>query len=252
MSGFFDTHCHLADISPHIASSDLTSFIQDASDSYLSVATQPNDWSITLQLAKTYPQVYAAIGLHPWFVTPDFASALQALNEHLKNSEIKAIGEIGLDFVEVTSLQKASQRAVFEAQLMLAKEFGLPVSLHCRKAFNDMLLLLKQYGVPNVMHGFSGGAEMGKQFVASGSLLGVNGVILKPNARRYHETVKAIGLAHLVLETDAPNTKGLPVYAQLNQIHSIAQKVAELLNVSVEQVKEITYQNAVNLFVKDD
>lgn len=252
MSSLFDTHCHLADISSQLPLPQFEHLLEDHAHLFLSVATHHNDWKSTLELAEQYSNVYAAIGIHPLFIKPNQTDALENLESLLKSNHVSAIGEIGLDYVKISHEQRQDQLEVFIQQIHFAQHYKLPVSLHCRKAFNPMLKLIKEYHLTGVMHGFSGGAEMGKQFVDAGLFLGVNSVVLNANARRYQEMVKAVGIEGLLLETDAPNAKGVACNQQLAMINPVAKKVAELLNLELDKVLELSYRNAVNLFVKDD
>ncbi|PLA73838.1 hypothetical protein CYQ88_08915 [Hydrogenovibrio sp. SC-1] len=249
MSRLFDTHCHLLAVQFNTDSG--TSLILPSDIDFLSVGTEPKDWQNTLSLSKTYHQVSGAIGLHPWFVNDNYRLHLQSL-EYLivNNSTISAIGEIGLDFSSKFLPYKKQQLSVFEHQLRLAVQNDLPVSIHCYKAHNETLHLLNECAGFGFMHGFAGGSQMAKQFIKQGMLIGVNGVLLNPNARRYHQMVQEIGLASLVLETDAPYGKNLPASNPFDALLLIAEKVASLLSCSVDEVIDQTRYNAQQVLMR--
>lgn len=251
----FDTHSHLFDLKSEIASSDFDRYIHSEEHFFLSVSTHLSDWQPTLDLANAHSNIYASIGLHPWFIGLDYQKQLSELESLLSSTvQISALGEIGLDFVDIdiTETDKHTQEAVFCRQLELAERFDLPISVHCRKAFNQILNYVKNSKVIGVMHGFSGGAEMAKQFVNAGFKIGIGATLLNQNARRYHETVKAIGLENIVLETDAPNIKFVEPSHQLGKIMEIAQQVALLKKTTIDKVLEVSASNAQVLFVKED
>lgn len=250
MSKYFDTHCHLAAFQSHDRLEDHL-FLQ-CHCQFLSVGTSAKDWDRTLELSKRFPQVYSALGLHPWFVDEDFESALTLLDDYLSSETgIVAIGEMGLDYSSNYRPTQSLQKIAFEKQLLMAQEYHLPVSVHCYKAYNDALSYLKKIPVLGVMHGFSGGAELAQQFVKIGMKIGINGVVLNSNARRYHQMVKGVGLHNLVLETDVPFGANLPESNPFDVIEQIAEQVALLLNCSLYEVIDQTGYNAEKILLKE-
>jgi len=242
----FDTHCHLNsyyDNSQPFPKSD---------HSFLAVSTQLKDWVPTLEFSAKYNHVFPALGIHPWFVNDSFSVDLLVLKSLLSKTKVTALGEIGLDFKDEYKNTKSIQLTCLEAQLQLAQHLKLPVSLHCIKAHNEMLSLLKQYKVKGVIHGLGGSVQIAQQYINLGFKFGVNGVTVRDNAKRYHELVQIFGLQHIVLETDYPNVN-LPglVKSDLADINTVAQKVADLLKVSVEDVVEQTDYNSFQLFNKN-
>lgn len=257
MSCFFDTHCHLADdffTDESLATGLLPGSLSHPAHAhyFLSVATSSSDYLKTVELSFKHPQILSAVGLHPWFIKPDYKQQILELDAFLKryHDDLSAIGEIGLDKGK-GRVEMAWQEGVFEHQLNLAETYQLPVSIHCTKAFNSMLGHLRSSKVLGVMHGFSGGAQMAEQFVEAGQLIGVNSVLLNDNARRYHEMVQAIGLKSLVLESDAPFGMNLPQGNPLSGLGALSIKMADLLQVSPEEVIAKTCENAKRLFLRD-
>lgn len=242
MSRLFDTHCHLTetDYSDPQLRYQLPSTIE-----FLTVGTHPHDWQSIIQLSQSEVQVYGAIGLHPWFVDNEFEVNIELLSRMLDREDpISAIGEIGLDFSAKYRHTHNFQLQAFELQLVLATEHQLPVSIHCYKAHNEMLSLLKKIPCKGFMHGFTAGSQMAQEFIKLGLYIGVNGVILNKNARRYHQMVQEIGLSNLVLETDAPYGKNLPIGRPFDGLHQIAEMVSNLTGYSTDEVCAQTRYNA--------
>jgi TatD DNase family protein len=164
-----------------------------------------------------------------------------------------AIGEIGLDYL-VTAVPREQQQAAFRAQLRLAVKMGLPVLIHCRRAFRDLLGILGEEHVERfggVMHAFSGSPEVAMECVRMGLSIAVAGPVTFANAVRPLEIVKRIPLKHLLLETDAPDLTPEPYRGLPNEpafIVETARKVAELKGVSADEVARVTTENAERLF----
>lgn len=252
MSYLFDTHCHLA--APRFKVSlanDLDAARKHTTLEFISVGTSSADWSETLQLAKEFQPVHAALGLHPYFIDTDYNVQLSQLDSLVASNAISAIGEIGLDFSKDVAANEVVQMEVFTHQVQLAYSFGLPVSIHCLKAYNPMLKFLRNHPVEGVMHGFAGGFHMATQFIEAGLHIGVNSILLNENARRYHEMVQGIGLERLVLESDAPFGMNLDTDSPLSSLPLVAAKIAELLDCSVDSVIERTTYNAEQLFIRN-
>lgn len=254
----FDTHCHLdklfdSFIPLHSSTDSIASNIpQDLNDSshyYLSVSTSISDWQSVLQISSRFEHVYAAIGLHPWFVTKESLTTLDELSNLVYGNDIHAVGEIGLDFSNQYKVNSEVQVEAFTKQLAIAQQTDLAVSMHIVKSHNEALDELKKVAVNGVVHGLGTSVEMAKNYVDLGLKIGVNGVVVRENAVRYHQLVKHFGLEHIVLETDYPNVK-LPglVTCQLKDINTIANTVATMLNTSIDDVIQSTDNNAKKLF----
>lgn len=239
-----DTHCHLDELS----SNDLMLQV-DLDSLYLAVGVSSGNWERVINLSHANPNVFPALGLHPWFVTANYLEQIKALSEFLNKHKIIALGEIGLDFSAPYQVSKKYQLKAFEAQLQLAQQHNLPVSLHVYKAHNEVIKLLKGFTVVGAVHGFNSSAEVGKQYLDLGFKLGANGVVVRENARRYHSFVKALGLNALVLETDTPNII-LPNHTQssLLDIHAVIHKIANLAGLPESEVIKITSSNARSIF----
>lgn len=151
-----------------------------------------------------------AAGLHPFYILEHQPDDVLRLEQFLKHNDCLAIGEIGLDTytdqMKVPAVYQA-QQDVLRAQLELAKQFGLPVMLHIRRAHADSLKILKQHKFQHggIAHAFSGGIEEAKAFIKMGFKIGVTGQVTDPNAKKLRQVVAMLGAEHLVLETDCPD-----------------------------------------------
>ncbi|QKI88452.1 TatD family hydrolase [Thiomicrorhabdus xiamenensis] len=237
----FDTHAHLLEATPQ----------EVAALHYpvLNVTTDSSQWSDAVELSKQSPMVACALGLHPWFVCEDSFPALVTLENYLQREKICALGEIGLDFQKQFSANKDLQLEVFESQLQLAQKYLLPVSIHVIKAHNEMLALIKEYPVSGVIHGLGASLPLVKSYIDLGFKVGVNGVVCRENANRYHAMLQNFDLRHFVLETDYPNI-ALPGQnnVSLNDINRVAETVASLKNSPLEEVLLQTGYNAQQIF----
>jgi TatD DNase family protein len=158
-------------------------------------------------------QCHASIGIHPWHTEQHSEQDLHTLNTLLAQHPITAIGEIGLDtFSAELSKQLATQLHFFTAQLAIAQQWRKPIILHIRKAFGQTIAQLKasQFSHGGIAHSFSGGAQEAKQLVNLGFAIGISGSITLPNPRKLREVIQAVGLEHLVLETDSPDLTPVP------------------------------------------
>lgn len=239
-----DTHCHLDQLVPDVP------YLQvDPNNVYITMGTSSDNWVQVIKLSLRYQNVIPAIGLHPWFVDNAYELQLKQLDHILKTTHVSVLGEVGLDFSAPYIANKTQQTSAFEQQLSLAHFHHLPLSLHVYKAHNAMLSLLKPYSVTGVIHGLGTSVQVAKQYLDLGFKFGVNGVVVKDNARRYHELVKTFGADSIVLETDYPNIL-LPNHAQpsLIDIYTVVTKIAELTGLLESEVIHITNRNASSIF----
>ena len=206
-----------------------------------------------LRLAQAYDYIYAAVGSHP-----DAADEVndEVLAEYrmlckLHPDKIKAIGEIGLDY-HYEDIPRQLQKKAFIAQMELAQELQLPVIVHEREAHEDGLAIVKAFPtVRGVFHCFSGSAELARQLVELGWYIGFTGVLTFKNARRAIEAAQAIPLERIVMETDCPYMSPEPFRGQRNdpsRVFRMAEKLAEIRGISVEEARRITMENGKRLY----
>lgn len=202
-----------------------------------------------------YPDYFfALVGLHPEDTKENFEEELARLEPHIQDANIVGIGEIGLDYYWDRTFEK-EQREVFYRQLCRARDLQLPLSLHIRSAYNDAIEILKKFRpgeLTGVMHCFSGGVQEADWAVRNGFALGIGGTVTFKNSK-VQDIVAHVGLDNVVLETDAPYLAPVPHRGKPNEssyIPIIAQKVADIFNVSLQTVADQTTENAYRIFTK--
>ena len=162
-----------------------------------------------------------------------------------------AIGEIGLDY-HYSKEEKEEQIKLLETQLSLAEEYDIPVIIHSRDATLDTLTTLKKYKCRGVIHSYSGSLETAQEYIKMGYLLGVNGVITFKNAN-IKDIIKELPLTSIILETDSPYLTPVPFRGEKNSpknVLYVAKFVADLKNISLEELSKITNQNIERVFDK--
>ena len=211
----------------------------------------------SIKLASEYDNVYAAIGIHPEEIDEINEDVIQWLRENSANPKVVAIGEIGLDYYWVKEPeQRAKQRLWFDRQMELAIELNLPVVIHSRDAAEDTLNTIIRYntqGLKGIVHCYSYSKEIAMEYVKMGWYIGVGGVVTFKNGRKLVETVEAIPIENIVLETDCPYMAPVPHRGERNSsiyLSHIAEKVAEIKGLTVKEVEDITYENALRVYTK--
>jgi len=206
-----------------------------------------------VHLAKTYKNVFAAIGIHPHHAKTFDERTYSVLEELSKEPKVVAIGEIGLDFYRCYSSTEA-QIMAFKTQIELARKVKKPLIIHCREAISESWQVLEETGgfdCSGVWHCFSGDVDFAKKCIKKEFYISIPGIITFPKAERLKEVVKNISLDYLLLETDAPFLAPIPMRGKTNEpafIYFIAEKIAALKNISLKEVAEKTTQNAKKLF----
>lgn len=247
---FIDTHMHIGDdfgVEPDL-------YIKNASDAQVEVLIasfcEKDDIMLSTKFVEKYKNLYACIGYHPEVSNKIVEKDYETLEEMVKNNpKIVAIGEIGLDYYWNKD-NKDKQREVFCKQLEIAEKLKLPVVIHSRDSINETYEILKKYKVSGVIHCFSGSLEMAKKFISLGFLLGIGGVVTFKNSKLF-EVIEKLELTNIVLETDSPYLTPEPNRGKTNEssnIFYIAQKIAEIKNISLENVAKITTENAIRTF----
>ena len=247
---FIDTHCHLSsefysDISEVILEDEKAGMSQIIA-SFCEVDTVDD----VCTFIDNYNIVYATIGFHPDQASKYTDDDLLKLRELcLKYKKIVGIGEIGLDY-HYGKENRDEQITLFKKQLDLASELDLPVVIHSRDATKDTVDILKDYSLKGVIHCFSGSLEIAKEYIKMGFLLGIGGVVTFKNSK-LPLVVKEIPLESIVLETDSPYLTPTPYRGSVNSskyIPIIAEKIAEIKEISTSEVASVTTNNALKLF----
>lgn len=210
----------------------------------------------SVELATKYEKVFAVVGIHPHDAKIANQNSYDWFVKVSDNKKVVAIGEVGLDFYYDHSPREVQER-VFLEQLEISHALGLPVVIHLRDAYQLMLRLLKEnkkyleYGF--VLHCYSGSKEMLTEFAKLDAFFSFGGAITFKNATKKADIVRATPLHRLLLETDCPYMTPEPFRGKLNYpkyVNLVAEKVAEYLNISYEEVDEITTRNTRELFRK--
>lgn len=211
----------------------------------------------TVALTEKYPHVYGAVGIHPSDIEDMDEPFFAWMRSQAQNEKIVAIGEIGLDYYwDKEPEVQANQRYWFGRQIELAKETGLPIIVHSRDAAADTMQVMKDHHaeeIPGVIHCYSYSKEMAMEFIKMGYYIGVGGVVTFKNAKKLVETVEAIPLERILLETDSPYMAPEPYRGKRNSslyLPYVVQKIAEIKGVSAEEVERVTENNARMLFRK--
>ena len=210
----------------------------------------------SLALAEQYPFVYAAIGVHPDETKELTEENFNELPAMIKHTKAVAVGEIGLDYYW-DSTPRDVQKYWFERQLALALQYDLPVVIHSREAAADTLAVMKEWyaksggTLSGIIHCFSYGPEIAKEYTKMGFYLGVGGVVTFKNAKKLKEVVQTVPLELLVLETDCPYLAPVPHRGKRNDsgnLHYVAEEIAALKGITVEEVIRVTEENAKKLY----
>jgi TatD DNase family protein len=252
---FVDTHCHLYlqefDDDRKIA-------IQRSIDSGVTKILLPNidstSWQPMQALIQQFPDTcFPMAGLHPTSVLPESIDTEMAeVERQLETGNYIAIGEIGIDLYWDKTHQ-ALQEETFRHQIQLAKKHKLPIAIHVRKSFDEVWRILKpETGteLKGVFHCFPGDEMQARRAIEAGFLLGIGGVVTFKNSG-LQKIVATVGPEHIILETDAPFLAPAPYRGKRNEpayILIIAEKVAELCSLSIEEVADVTTKNALKLF----
>ena len=252
---FVDTHCHLY---LQEFADDRKVAIQRSIDSGVTKILLPNidstSWQPMQELIQQFPDIcFPMAGLHPTSVFPESIDAEMAeVERQLETGNYIAIGEIGIDLYWDKTHQ-ALQEDTFRHQIQLAKKHKLPVAIHVRKSFDEVWRILKPETGPDlkgVFHCFPGDEMQAWRVIEAGFLLGIGGVATFKNSG-LQKVIAAVGPEHIILETDAPFLAPAPYRGKRNEpsyIPVIAEKVAELCSLSVEEIADVTTKNALKLF----
>ncbi|MGF1924035.1 MAG: TatD family hydrolase [Bacteroidia bacterium] len=204
-------------------------------------------------LVKRYPtNCFAMAGLHPCDVKEDYLAQLSAIHASIADRMIYAIGEIGIDlYWDKTTL--SVQQDAFRQQIKWAKSLNLPIVIHCREAFDEVFEVLdaeKDEKLRGIFHCFTGTLIQAKRAIELNFFLGIGGVVTYKKAG-LDLVLRDVSIQHLVLETDSPYLAPVPFRGKSNEssfLVYIAQKVAEIYGVSIEEVAEITTENSKKVF----
>jgi len=248
-----DTHAHLD--SPQYNHDREQIFSRALSAGVAAVITVGTDLESSHQavdIAQGQHSVYAAVGIHPHEAAKSSAADLKELERLCQQPAVVALGEMGLDFYRNLS-PAARQREVFVAQLELARQLRKAVIVHDRQAHAETMAILREQGagLRGVLHCFSGDADMAWQAIRMGFYVSIAGPVTFQNARKLHELARQLPLESLLVETDCPYLAPHPHRGQRNEpayVRLVAEKIAALRGLPLEQVAATTTDNARQLF----
>lgn len=248
-----DTHCHLE---MDVFDKDREIVIERAKNTgieYIINVGSDREGNIQgMQISNDYPEVYTAVGIHPHDANTFDGEIYAEIKNWIKQPKVIAIGEIGLDYHYMHS-PKEIQLDAFRKQIAIARDSGLPIIVHSRKAKNDTLQILQEEApdITGVLHCFSGDIEMAKKAMNLGFYVSIAGPVTFKNAKNLIEITKFIPDNFLLIETDAPYLSPVPMRGKRNEpsfLKYTAQVISEIRGVGVSDIARITSLNALKLF----
>ena len=254
----FETHAHYDDAAFDADREEvITSVHESGVHPIINVGASIASTRTSMELARTHDFIYAAVGVHPEDIGDLNEETFTWLKEQTAWEKSVAVGEIGLDYYwEKDPDKQALQRYWFGRQMDLAREVGLPIIVHSRDAAADTMAVMKDHHaekIPGVIHCYSYSKEMALEFIKMGYYIGVGGVVTFKNARKLKETVAAIPMERIVLETDSPYMAPTPFRGKRNDSRYIPYMIAEIASIkgiTKGEVERTAESNAYRLFQK--
>lgn len=250
----FESHAHYDDEAFDEDREALLSSLQEQGiGTVINIGASLSGCEATVKLAEQYPFVFGAVGVHPSEVEELNEENFARLSILCDHEKVVAVGETGLDY-HYPEPDKALQKKWFERQLTLARETGLPVIIHSREAAKDTLDIMQTLHaeeIGGVVHCFSYGKEMAREYLNMGFHFGIGGVITFNNAKKLKEAVEYIPMGRILLETDSPYLAPQPHRGERNSslnLPYVVEAIAEIKGISRKEVEEITEENARRLF----
>ena len=250
-----DSHCHIND---ELYKNNPAEYVKEAGKAgvfqFLVVGFDEKSSELALEIANKNKSCYGAVGIHPSDAKNAKPGDLEKIKELAKSEKAIAIGEIGLDYYwDKDESVRTQQKEFFKEQIKIANELNLPISIHCRDALEDCLQILKENPVKRggIMHCYAGSLEMSSEFIKLGFLLGFGGTVTFKNSIRPKEVAKNVPSNSYVLETDAPYLTPHPFRGKENHskyLYLVRDQIAELRNISPEQVEKETTNNFKRVF----
>jgi len=252
LSLLIDSHIHLDDQRYASDRAELIKMAELAGVSQFIVpAVSRERFATVQQLAADHESVFHTLGLHPYYIDQHSAADLELLAETLSQPGVIGVGECGLDYF-LKDLDRNKQQLVFEAQVVLAKHFSLPLILHVRGAVDEVFKLLKKHDYYQaVMHSFNGSAEQARQITDAGVYLGFGPAVCNPKAVKLQDMVQTVPLERIMLETDGPDQPFYDRYGKRNlpiDLLRVNEELAAILNVDALTLAEQTAANTRTLF----
>ncbi|WP_312070789.1 TatD family hydrolase [Anaerotignum propionicum] len=249
---YFESHAHLDDKRFREDREELLGLLPSCGIDYVvNVGCDVKSSKQSIRLAERYDYIFASVGIHPHELYDMSSQTIEELRRLSQHKKVVAIGEIGLDYYYDTHPREL-QQFWFRQQLRLAESVNKPVIIHSRDASQETFDIMSASNVrKGVIHCYSGSAPMAVEYTKMGFYIGIGGVVTFPNAKKMVEVVDAIPLEKILIETDSPYLAPAPNRGKRNDprnLEYIVTKIAEIKNISPENVANITSKNAQNLF----
>ncbi len=252
----FDTHSHLFDEAFDIDREACFDRLKEVNAKVMIVGFSPLNNIKAYELAKKY-NMYSSAGLHPDEANGNYEDKLNNLKDFLKTHKVYAIGECGLDY-HWEPYDKEIQKYIFEEQIKLSIDYDLPLIVHSRDASQDTFDILSKYQgrIKGIMHCYSGSYEMALSYVKMGFYISLGGPVTFKNSKEPKKIASNIDLSKLLIETDCPYLAPTPFRGKRNEssyVKYVCKEIANLRDMSYEEIEDITYQNALRIFnIKED
>lgn len=217
----------------------------------VNIGANMDESRVSIELADKYESIYATVGVHPHDVAEVDDKALNQLAKWCEHDKVVAVGEIGLDYFR-SQTSKEMQAYAFAAQLDVARQMHMPVSIHDRDAHGDVMRMLKNEGkgINGILHCFSGSWEMAKELIKMDYYIAIGGAVTFKNAAKLPEIAANIPLEYLLLETDCPYLAPHPHRGTRNEpanIRPIAEFIANIRGITLEELAAATTANAARI-----
>lgn len=249
-----ETHCHL----DYLKEAELETVVERSQavgvDRIITISVSPENLDTVMTLTRQHEMIYGTQGVHPHDAEKYTSDTEAQIREQAQEKRILAIGEIGLDYFYDHADRKV-QQLVFENQLQIASDLGLPVVIHSREADEDTMSILANFEHTlkkrGVIHSFTSGPELAQYAIDQGYCLGFNGICTFNKAENVRDIIRMTPLDHIILETDAPYLTPVPYRGKENApfyLPFVAEKVAEVKGVLVDDFLPVAYANSERLF----
>lgn len=252
---YIDSHVHLDDSRFDLDRDNLIRTLKDNKvELVINIGADEDSSERSVELADRYENIYAVVGVHPHSAKDLEGRDLSSIIKMLENDKVVAIGEIGLDYYYDNS-PRDIQKKWFKEQINLALRLNKPVVIHSRDADKDTFDIIKsgveEGGLTGVMHCYSGSVELAKEYLKLGFYISLGGPVTFKNARVPKEVAKEVALDRLLIETDCPYLSPEPYRGKRNEpmfVSYVAEEIAKIKGISIEEVAQVTTQNAKKLF----